>query len=787
MIPVEGFLLDVYGDPDRDEIVAWVRTSDGARPVREPFHPTFYVHARGGVGELRELASALEPLHEAGSLGIVPQRLALEDAPTPVLRVPVTRFRALHRLARLVDGRGEHHRYDLYNVDLRLSLRWLLARGLFPFAQVTYAGPDAGSGGSGTWNLRDDPGSMGYDAPGLVTARLEVEVDAPAGRVPTGSDAVAHAVLGGERLEGSEAEVLEDLAGMMREQDPDVLLTRGGDTFLLPYLAHRAVVRGLDGWTLGRDPGADAHFVGRRAKSFETYGRVRHQPRSVRLHGRVHLDMESSFFWREAGLHGLVDLARVSSVPLAELARVGAGTAMSAIQVHRAAREGRLVPWRKNRPESFKTARTLLDADRGGYQFEPSVGLHGDVVELDFASLYPNLMVHRNLSPETLNCACCDPGRDGFPTGRIVPQLPYHACAKRRGFIPRCLDPVIERREHFKRLRREHPEHRERFQQAVDAYKWLLVVSFGYQGYKNAKFGRIEVHESICAWGREVLLTASDIAREHGFEVLHGLVDSLWLTREHPGADEHVLAEAVGEALGVPLEVEGRYDWILFLPTRSHNPDAGSPRIGALNRYVGCFDEAPDHPTRSQAGQDEDYLAGGALKVRGVELRQSSAPPFVVRVQERVLEVLARARNPQGVRARVPEALDAVRPFLARLDRGEVPLRDLVVTKHVQKRRDAYKVMNDQRAALEQLHARGVEVAPGEQVSYVLLDAGNRDPDERLVEARLMTGSEAYDAAAYRTLALRAVESLLLPFGWTVERLRDRFAPGTQRRLPAYT
>jgi DNA polymerase elongation subunit (family B) len=267
-----------------------------------------------------------------------------------------------------------------------------------------------------------------------------------------------------------------------------------------------------------------------------------------------------------------------------------------------------------------------LKADRGGFISDPHVGVFEDVVEFDFPSMYPNIMVTRNVSPETILCDCCDPDDEDATR---VPQIGYHTC-ERSGFIGRAPEPLIDRRETFKRLRREHPDERDRYQAAVDAIKWLAVCSFGYQGYKNARFGRIECHEAICAWSREILLTCSEIAREEGFEIVHGIVDSVWLERTEPWADPERLAERVTEALDI--ELEGRYDWIVFLSTRSYamglDPEAEDEieAAGALNRFYGCFSAPPDAPSRSQAGQDVDYIEEGRVKVRGVELRQRSCP-----------------------------------------------------------------------------------------------------------------------------------------------------------------
>ena len=69
--------------------------------------------------------------------------------------------------------------------------------------------------------------------------------------------------------------------------------------------------------------------------------------------------------------------------------------------------DGVLVPWKKNRPEDTKSAWDLLHADRGGLYLDSKPGVYSNVIELDFGSLFPSIIATRNISPETLNCACC--------------------------------------------------------------------------------------------------------------------------------------------------------------------------------------------------------------------------------------------------------------------------------------------------------------------------------------------------------------------------------------------
>ena len=109
--------------------------------------------------------------------------------------------------------------------------------------------------------------------------------------------------------------------------------------------------------------------------------------------------------FREGGLDGLYELASVSATRMSDAARKSPGSVISAIQYRVAMEDGVLVPWKKTRPEDTKSAWDLLKSDRGGLYLDSQPGVYANVIELDFASLFPSIIATRNISPETLNCA----------------------------------------------------------------------------------------------------------------------------------------------------------------------------------------------------------------------------------------------------------------------------------------------------------------------------------------------------------------------------------------------
>lgn len=453
---MQGWLIDAYPDYDRDSVVLWLWTPQGARRIEDrEFPATFFLHAR--PGDLPGIAKRIEILDAVKEVRPALRRvdLAVEDA-VPVLEVVPRHYRDIRELAHIVDSNGGYYDHRLYNVDLRFGQRYCQAKGIFPFGLVQYL--------DGRWRAEEEQFALDYAIPPLRPALLDLHVDAPLG-IPRFSDKLLGARLDDAAIEGDEEAIVRGIGEAVRSADPDVLLTDGGDAFAMPYLARKAAELGVP-LQLGRDPD---RFVERRGKSYFTYGKIVYKPGQYLLKGRLHLD-RGHFAYRESAMAGLAELSRLSTLMPQEQARLTPGTAISAMQVNMAMRDGVLVLWKKNVPEEFKSAEELVLGDRGGFIFEPDVGLHEGIYELDFSSLYPSIMVKFNISPECLDCTCCD--RDAI----FVPGLRYHLCTNRVGLIPRVLKPILERRRYYKKMKREPGPLQTVYSDRDSILKWLLVT-----------------------------------------------------------------------------------------------------------------------------------------------------------------------------------------------------------------------------------------------------------------------------------------------------------------------
>ncbi|MDL0127628.1 DNA polymerase domain-containing protein, partial [Halobacterium salinarum] len=458
----------------------WTLTPDGADPVVDhQYRPRLYVRA-DDRHNLDELRAYLKDHPVVAGVENCEYRPGWRADYEPMLRVAVNRRHALTEIAHQVAQYGRPGGYQCYNVDFSREFRYCLETD------------------------HDPTPSRDLDVLRMAAPREQV----------AGVTDLTTVTVGDTTVEGAPEVVAADVSARIRDRDPDVLRVSSAD--LIPQLFATAPVDD-DVYALGRRPG----YTKRAGEStYESYGQVGHSPARYSIPGRAIIDESNSFFLEEAGLDGILDLVARSGKPVQEAAWASIGNLLTAIQIQHAKANGVVVPWRSWRTERFKTASQLDRADRGGFTFEPDVGVHDQVHELDFSSLYPNIIREHNISPETIRCDC-------HPDREDVPGLGYSICPE-DGYLPEVLGPIIDGRADIKAevATTDDPDRAEELEAQSAALKWILVSCFGYQGFSNAKFGRIEAHEAINAFAREILLDAKAAFEDAGYRIVHGIIDS---------------------------------------------------------------------------------------------------------------------------------------------------------------------------------------------------------------------------------------------------------------------
>jgi len=739
---VRGWLFDVY-PVGPDEVAVWIITENGQR-VRlvDKYVQKIYVCADSVA--LNRLAEKLTGDHAVACWRFVKKQPDfMNAAKRRVLEISVNDYRKTFSLAREV---LKLNGFRVYNVDVPVAQAYLYDKNIFPLAYLMAVD----SGKQVYYDVLDSVESVDYRTPPLRSAwlRISVKKEGVLNKLTDVADSLTlesdgHAIAIDK---GSEKEKILKLVKAVQEVDPDLILTEGGDSFWLPYLAHRAFVNGIpDSLTLGRDtvPLKASRGSG---TTFFSYGRVYHRAPLQRLFGRVHIDVNNTFIYTACSLEGLVEVSRTCRVPLHTAARSSIGTIMSSLQLYTASKDNILIPWKKNEAESFKTAWELFVADRGGFIFEPKVGFHTDVFEVDFTSMFPMLMLKRNISAETVLCKCC-------PDSSIrVPELGYNICEKKEGIVPKTLGLLLNKRLKYKSLMKdvENEDLRHMYNMRQAALKWILVTCFGYLGYRNARFGKVDAHIAVCAFARDSLLRTARLAEQYGFEVIHGIVDSLWLKK--PSASPGEVADFSSEAsklIDVPLNVEGKYRWIVFLPSKMLE---GVP---VLNRYYGVFEN-------------------GKIKMRGLEARRRDTPVFVVKAQTEMIKKLAGANSWNSFKDRLPEALRVLEDYAHKLVTGQVDVQELLVAKRLSKSPSSYTHDVFQAIAAKQLEKAGFDVHAGQIIQYLIVNAGTKWPNKEVMAVQLLGTDTRYDVEEYVKMLFSAGETLLGVFGYDRHRIETQ-------------
>ena len=713
-----GWILDTYIEDD--EAILWIKTVEGkAVKLRDLYQPDFYVKFKDDVNaeEAATLIMSHPNIVDARVEWRYPSVVSREKS--GVVHVSVDKASGFKRVLR--DLERVNGVEEWFNTDILHVQRYLFSKAFAPTNKVEVEYDHDGKIKEVT--VLDD--GVEFQPPPFTSLIFQIEAQSERLTPDPEEDPIAEITVFNEALDatssltGDEPRIIQSLADIVQKSNPDFLVAPDCDEVTLPYLMKRVQKLCLN-VQLGREPAA---HQGMR----EPYHRA--------LQGRVTLQLGD---FLHDGVAGIVEESRFTIAPPGLASRWRAGRAIDSRQCYEALRKNILIPKLRNYPRFRVTAKDLIFRDRGGLILSPAMGLHENVAELDYESMFPNILIAYNISYETVTPKGIDKSRPGF-LGEFTKRF-------------------LDRRLHFKRLRRKYPRDSREWlwcEQRQSALKQILVCIYGFSGCDVNRFGSVYTYSEINNVSRNILVKTLNIALREGFKVVYADCDSIFVKKPNATRSEYEgLAAKIQGEVGLPIALDHHYKFLVLLAQEA------DPNIESVRHYFG-------------------KLVNSELYYRGIELRRRDYPEFLKDFQTRLMEILFKAEDAEQVRElQYLRAREYVVECLGKIADGEVPAEKLVVRKMLRKPIDGYRSMFPHVSAAIQMVQKGKKfnelnmLRDSHPIDFLLVNAEHPNPLRRVMPAQLINSNHHYyDHVKYQEMLLDVAETILGWNGFTREQL----------------
>jgi DNA polymerase I len=560
-----------------------------------------------------------------------------------------------------------------------------------------------------------------------------------------------------------ERKILQEFAEIVRREDPDVVTGYNIGGYDFPLLIERGVALHLPPFALGRDlqPAKDAgerlwRMAGRivadawwavrrdlrpKQETLQFVARTllgdakldvdrrniaaewAASPERVMEYCEHDADLALRILQRLRVVEKAADLATVAHLPLEEGLNGRTSQFIDALLIPRADRRGIGVPMnhRARRENPIE----------GGYVHTIRAGIYRWVVVLDFKSMYPSIIISKNLCFTTLS----PDGGTQSPSGAR-----FLSPDQRAGIIPEILRELLSDRDRFRKASaaaatKELHDYYDGLQNAV---KILMNSFYGVLASSFYRFTDKEIGAAITSFAREAITSIIAQLQGEGYEVVYSDTDSVFVrspTPSLPGAKE--FGEAVSKrfsATGVQFEFQSVYESLF-----SH---------GAKKRYVG----------RTVWPKEE-------LVVRGYETRRTDAFDYQ---SESLMEVFDLV-----LKGDTDAAVQRARELVQKCKSKAVPKEKLVIARSVRAEEEYNESTRDGLPFLrvfKQLKAEGYDVIPGMKVAWIVTNARKSPQEvEPWIEGRPFTAEPDYDYYAERVA--QTLARVTEVFDWDADRL----------------
>jgi DNA polymerase elongation subunit (family B) len=387
-------------------------------------------------------------------------------------------------------------------------------------------------------------------------------------------------------------------------------------------------------------------------------------------------------------------------------------------------------------------SRRAMGKYEGAFVFQPTPGLYENVCFFDFTSMYGSVIVTYNLSLSTFL-------REKEKNSEEV-QLEQGKVyfSKERGFFPKMLEEIIEKRKKYKK------EHKANIEDAVmrarsNAYKLLANAAYGYQGFFGARYYCREAAASTAALAKKSILETIDKIQKNGFKIIYSDTDSIaFLQGEKKRDDVLKFLEKLNKDLPgiMELELEDFYKRGLFVAKKTKTKEEKT-ESGAKKKYALITEKEK-------------------IKIRGFETVRRDWCQLARELQNKVLEAILKDGDEKKARKIFEDVIQ-------KLKTRKIDKKEILIRTQLKKPISEYLSISPHVVAAQKMQALGLPVDVGMLLEFFIAETREK---KALVREKVKLPDEKgeYNIEYYlNNQILPAVENIFDVFNINVQEISD--------------
>ena len=356
----------------------------------------------------------------------------------------------------------------------------------------------------------------------------------------------------------------------------------------------------------------------------------------------------------------LLVISRIARSSLDDVSRFGVNQWIRGMLYYEHRKNNLLIPRREELGAKGTSSTVAIIKEkkyRGGLVVEPKLGIHFNVIVVDFASLYPSIIKVHNLSYETVNCPHQECKNEA---SQLIEGTTHWICKKNRGLTSQLIGSLRDLRvRYYKQLSREKSiglEERLLYNVVSQAIKVILNASYGVMGAEIFPLYCLPVADATAALGRTTTYSTIEKCREIGIDVIYGDTDSLFLKDPSPVKVDEITRWARAK-YGVDLEIDKTYRYVVFSELKKN--------------YLGV-------------------LSDGTVDVKGLTGKKSHTPPFIRNAFSHMLDILSKVDSENDFESAREKIKGILQENAKNLVSRRIPVQDLSFNVMINKSPDKY-------------------------------------------------------------------------------------------------